>query len=150
MICYRCGANHAATTCRFCSVQCYACGKIGHIGKVCRSKPRAGKRPLPKNPKGNGIHSVSHDSCLPETTRDKLASSSKQSERSLGSDAYLLFAVQSKLQPLTLQVKVNKVDLFMELHTGASLSVISEQTYNSSMNSCNLQMSLFELTVGKN
>ena len=113
MICYRCGANHAATTCRFCSVQSYACGEIGHIGKVYRSKPRAGKCPLPKNPKGNGIHSVSHDSCPPETTRDKLASSSKQSERSLGSDAYLLFPVQSKLQRLTLQVKVNKADLFM-------------------------------------
>ena len=80
MICYRCGANHASTTCQFRSVQCHACGKIGHIGKVCRSKPRAGKRPPPKNPKGNGVHSVSHDSCPPETTRDELASSSKQSE----------------------------------------------------------------------
>ena len=42
-ICYRCGANHASTTCRFRSVQCYACGKIGQIGKVCRSKPLTGK-----------------------------------------------------------------------------------------------------------
>ena len=70
MICYRCRANHASTTCRFRSVQCYACGKIGHIGKVCRSKPCAGKRPPPKNPEGIRIHSVSHDSCLSKTWRD--------------------------------------------------------------------------------
>ena len=139
MICYRCGANHAATTCRFRSVQCHACGKIGHIAKVCRSKPRAGKRPPPKNPKGNGVHSVSHNSCSPETTRDELASSSKQSESLVGSDAYSLFTVQSKLQPLTFQVKVNKVDLHMELDTGASLSVISEQTYNSFFSNEQLQ-----------
>ena len=131
MICYRCGAtDHASTTCRFCSVQCYACGKIGHIGKVCRSKPRTGKHPPPKNPKGNGIHSVSHDSCPSETSMDKLASSSKRSETLLGNDAYTLFTVQSKLQLLTFQVKVNKVDLPMELDTGASLSVFSEQNYN--------------------
>ena len=139
MICFRCGANHASTTCRFRSVQCYACGKIGHIGKVCRSKPLTGKHPPPKNPKGNGIHSVSHDSCPSETWRDELASLSKQSESLLGSDAYTMFTVQCKLQPLTFQVKVNKVDLPMELDTGASLSVISEQIYNSFFSNEQLQ-----------
>ena len=74
---------------------------------------------------------MSHDSCPSETSRDELASSLKQSESLLASDAYTLFTVQSKLQPLTFQVKVNKVDLPIELDKGASLSVISEQTYNS-------------------
>ena len=142
MICYRCGANHASTTCRFRSVQCYACGKIRHIGKVCPSKPGTGKRPPPKTPKGNGIHSVSHDSCSSETSRDELASSSKQSESLLGSDAYTLFTVQSKLQPLTFQVKVNKVDLPMEL----DMSVISEQTYNSFFSS-NEQLQPTDVTL---
>ena len=82
---------------------------------------------------------MSHDSCPSETSRDELASSLKQSESLLASDAYTLFTVQSKLQPLTFQVKVNKVDLPMELDTGASLSVISEQTYNSFFSNEQLQ-----------
>ena len=37
--CFRCGGRHLATKCRFISVECYSCGKQGHIAKVCRSVP---------------------------------------------------------------------------------------------------------------
>ena len=36
--CHRCGGPHFATNCRFIKEKCLACGKMGHIAKVCRSK----------------------------------------------------------------------------------------------------------------
>ena len=36
--CYRCGGSHEPSQCRFQHVECHACGKKGHIRKVCRSK----------------------------------------------------------------------------------------------------------------
>ena len=37
--CYRCGARHYASYCKFKSVVCNNCGKLGHLAKVCHSKP---------------------------------------------------------------------------------------------------------------
>ncbi|XP_011408064.1 PREDICTED: uncharacterized protein LOC105315208, partial [Amphimedon queenslandica] len=36
--CYRCGGSHLANKCRFIKKRCRACGKMGHIARVCRSK----------------------------------------------------------------------------------------------------------------
>ena len=38
--CHRCGGNHLANVCSFQTAECRACGKIGLIAKVCRSKNR--------------------------------------------------------------------------------------------------------------
>ena len=43
--CYQCGGKHKQTDCRFKEATCRACGKTGHIARVCRSKPAAGPRP---------------------------------------------------------------------------------------------------------
>lgn len=49
------------------------------------------------------------------------------------SDSYELFTLQAGTQskPLLVTVKANSSDLEMEIDTGASLSIISEATYNS-------------------
>ena len=46
--CYGCGGNHLANVCRFQTAECRACGKIGRIAKVCRSK----NRQPPRHPSG--------------------------------------------------------------------------------------------------
>ena len=46
--CYRCGGNHLANVCSFQTAECRACGKIGHIAKVCRNK----NRQPPRHPHG--------------------------------------------------------------------------------------------------
>ena len=38
--CYRCGAKHNPDQCHLKSEKCYACGKRGHIARVCRSKKK--------------------------------------------------------------------------------------------------------------
>ena len=38
--CYRCGAKHNVDQCHFKSVNCHACGKLGHIATVCRTKKK--------------------------------------------------------------------------------------------------------------
>ena len=40
-LCYRCGdQSHLAPSCPFIAVKCGGCGKVGHLQKVCRSKPQ--------------------------------------------------------------------------------------------------------------
>ncbi|CAB4027822.1 Transposon Ty3-I Gag-Pol poly, partial [Paramuricea clavata] len=37
-VCYRCGGNYTAKTCRFKTAKCFKCTKTCHIASVCRSK----------------------------------------------------------------------------------------------------------------
>ena len=39
--CFRCGGNHYANKCNFQDRTCHACGKKGHLARVCRSSKRA-------------------------------------------------------------------------------------------------------------
>ena len=75
--CHRCGGNHQSNVCRFRFVNCRACGKKGHIAKVCRSSRSKldSRKPL-KHPqsqrKGQGqtrptMHSVVKDSPPPDS-----------------------------------------------------------------------------------
>lgn len=42
-VCYRCGGDHLATSCKFKGVECHRCKKKGHIARVCRSSKEASK-----------------------------------------------------------------------------------------------------------
>ncbi|CAH2284829.1 zinc finger CCHC domain-containing 9-like [Pelobates cultripes] len=45
--CYRCRATtHVATTCRFKDAKCHACGKMGHLQRVCKSTAQRGNNRL--------------------------------------------------------------------------------------------------------
>lgn len=41
--CYWCGGKHLAFRCRFRTERCRACGKVGHIAKMCCTKKREKK-----------------------------------------------------------------------------------------------------------
>lgn len=43
--CFGCGEFHKRNDCKFRNATCYNCGKVGHIKKVCRSKPTPSKSP---------------------------------------------------------------------------------------------------------
>ena len=124
--CYRCGGNHLANSCSFQKVECRACGKIGHIAKVCKSR-QSSRQPIggtPKSSKKPSVHAL--------TSKPTLTSTPVSSVPPKGLDSnYTLFTLTGKAKPLVIAVNVNGSDIPMELDTGALLSVISEQTFHS-------------------
>ena len=111
-VCYRCGkSNHLADKCHIRDVKCHNCGKTGHIHKVCRGH----KKVLP----------------LPQITYQiKQLVTAEMEGGSQMKDEYDLFTSSSKsTKPLTVTIEVEGESLPMELDTGASLSLISYETY---------------------
>ena len=105
--CYRCGAKHKASDCKFRDAECHFCKKKGHIAKMCRSKAKMQQNQT----RTNQLHST-------ETPGDETLE-------------YSLFHTQGQKSPAPIQITlaVNGADLSMELDTGATLSIISEETY---------------------
>ena len=133
-VCYRCGGPHLATTCRFVRETCRACGKTGHIARVCRSK----RSEHGTSSQGSGssrtdprirthLLEVSNSSSDPSF---RTTSNPSSSTTTASSEVYTMFPVVSRSKPFTLSVMINNHPLPMELDTGASVSVISESTYN--------------------
>ena len=95
--------THHADRCRFKDARCFGCGKIGHIGRVCRSR------------KGRAV----------QTVRDQVVE-----EEGLSSEAteYHLHALstQQSSDPITVEVSINGEQVHMEVDTGAAVSLVSE------------------------
>ena len=74
--CHRCG-NHQSNVCRFRFVNCRACGKKGHIAKVCRSK--LDSRKPPKHPqsqrKGQRSNTPYNELCCERQPASRLSGS---------------------------------------------------------------------------
>ena len=107
MTCYRCGGNRTAAHCQF-RGKCRACGKVGHIAKLCRSKRASSSSPQT----GESVHKV-EDPTPPEE--------------------YTLYPVvvhhQGVVTPLMSTVTIEGKSLCMEVDTGASVSLISRKTF---------------------
>ena len=124
--CYRCGAKHNPDQCRFKSEKCHACGKQGHISRVCRSKK---KLQTSKN----------ESSSQPTNQVIELTSSTTD---------YTLFPVSTpEGKPLQTTIDVEDNPFVMEIDTGAAVSLINETTYKSSpfLSKLPLQSSMVQL-----
>jgi len=120
--CHRCGGKHLADRCCFKESDCHYCGKKGHLAKVCRSrlKGNATKGPRNQTPRSRGktpnqtAHHIADEGDSPDAT-------------------YTLFHIPgSRASPLVESLMVNNAKLSMEVDTGASASIISEETYEKS------------------
>lgn len=121
--CHRCGGPHLAPKCNFLNEKCRSCGKVGHIAKVCRSKPTLSTRAQPKKPNFR-TNIVDFDTAdhPPEIMPDQSTASS---------NSYDMFNLHTRSQPIIIPVRLNDKNIEMELDTGAAISVISETTYKS-------------------
>lgn len=111
--CYRCGASHPASTCKFKTSTCHYCKKLGHLASVCRKKARdlksaSGGRGDPRN---HQLEVAAPD--MPEDT-----------------EYTLYYAAARRPKPIEVSVTLSSVETTMEVDTGATLSVMSEETYN--------------------
>ena len=104
--CYRCGGEHAAATCRCKEFLCHYCKKKGHLAKVCRKKAKM---------KAEQANSVTEKD-TPEG--DQL------------SEYSAMFQVSSRRnKPYRTTINVNGYPLLMEIDTGASVSVVGEDSF---------------------
>ena len=105
--CFRCGAQHDPAQCRFREVQCPACGKRGHIKKVCRSNPMTAQ-----SSQHRLVHRAQQD--IPDDPSE-----------------YTLYPVtRQNAKPWQTSISVEDHNLLMEVDTDAAVTVISEATYN--------------------
>jgi hypothetical protein len=106
--CHRCGGKHPAARCKFKDYECHFCKKKGHLASVCRKKKRAAARSEPRREQAHHIVENGSDD----------------------DDEYNLHRVSSGTsKPLLVTVKVNSVDTEMEVDTGASVSIMSEEKF---------------------
>ena len=105
-----------ASSCYFKDATCHHCGKKGHISKVCRSA--SSKRPVQ----------------TPKTKSAKWVETDQTSERESDADsepALAIDKVEGRLShPITVKLEVQGKPVVMEVDTGAAVSIISEETYD--------------------
>ena len=130
--CYRCGRKHSPDVCWFKNATCNLCGKTGHIKPVCKSS----------NQPQSEMFRSDHDRKWRSGNGRNVTSQSKTHHlQEGGSDeqCYTMYTIDSCyarkedriIESFTIQDQV--IDL--ELDTGASVSVINENTYNQLKNS---------------
>ena len=106
--CYRCGDKHSAADCKFKTTECRKCGKKVHIARACRSKTSTKELRPQRRSMQHATNNVTKDS-----------------------EDYTMYNLSGvSVKPLKVTVRVNNADLDMEVDTGASVSIISEDTYN--------------------
>ena len=102
--------KHSAVRCKFKDYECHYCKKKGHLASVCRKKKRAAAKSEAKQEQAHHI--------MEDRSEDD-------------SEEYTLHRVSSGTsKPLIVTVKLNSVDMEMEVDTGASVSIISEEKFH--------------------
>ena len=116
--CYRCGrTDHTPQNCRARLYNCNNCGKQGHLAKVCKSG-KSTQNPSPHKPR-HSAYNIEEDV--------------DQEESPPATSDYTMYKTssQTKEPPLVVNMLINNNEVSMEIDTGASVSIISENTYES-------------------
>ena len=117
--CYRCGGtNHHHSKCRFKDYECRHCKKRGHLARVCRSKSKPAQ-PGAKGGQKPRAHQLTDDASSHEDEEDV---------------AYLLHQASEQRskrnsKPIVTTMEINGREVEMEVDTGATYSLISNDTY---------------------
>ncbi|CAC5397747.1 unnamed protein product [Mytilus coruscus] len=120
--CYRCGGSHNATDCKWKDAKCYVCDKKGHLAKKCRNKRKQNAKEKPKFKQQTQQGKV-----YPKQRPTKTHFVEEDSDDM--EDTYTMYQLEgTKRKPYLVSVKLNNTEINMEIDTGASVSVISQET----------------------
>ena len=122
--CYRCGGRHKSDECQFKDEECYFCHKKGHIARKCRAKERL-----------NTSNRSRDDQQVAESRKTRQTTNYLQEIEEEEKDYELYNIKSSKPDPYCVNISVNGHEITMEVDTGASVTVISEQTYRQTLKS---------------
>ena len=148
--CSRClGVGHIPSECRFKSAKCNKCLRTGHIAKACRSKApvttrrtqqrRYNKRDSPeiRNSKGKRVDRIDKES---------LHQDAESSDVESPADIIHVHLVSPTVpESYKVPVELNGQHLIMELDTGAAVSLVSEKTWSTQLNSPALKATSLKL-----
>ena len=107
--CHRCGGKHHPAQCNFKGYDCHYCKKKGHLAKMCWKKAKEAK----------DKDEPEHAHVVNETPTEEKGE-------------YGMFNMNTgSSKPFQAVVKVNGTPITMEIDTGASASIVSEETFTS-------------------
>ena len=101
--CSRCGGNHQSSTCKFKDYECRFCKKKGHLAAVCWKKSDKNKA---KREQANRVEEEDEEEVFP-----------------------MYRISQSPVKPVVVNIAINNHPVEMELDTGASVSLMSEEDF---------------------
>ena len=125
--CFHCGGVHNHDLCTFKNAKCYVCSNRGQIYSVCPLKESSGQKlrqsnkhfkPQPHNYRQNQ-HQRHRNHNMTEGGN----------EQSYTEEAYTLYKLSSRTDPIRDTFVVDGMEINMEIDTSASLTVISEDTH---------------------
>ncbi|KAM7286060.1 uncharacterized protein ISCGN_032945 [Ixodes scapularis] len=106
--CFRCNGKHAPHVCRFRKAACFKCKKVGHVAKACRSKDenRTPRKPTDlrkREEKNKGVYEMSA--------------------------LFSVCEVREQAEKFMVEVHIQGEKVPMEVDSGASCSIVSEETF---------------------
>ena len=130
--CYRCGEKHEAFTCRFKDAQCFKCGKRGHLAKSCRNKSlgkiNKGTEPVKrenKQPSHRGNKNKDEKKAQPTHLVEETCE-----EDDVYAETMCHIRGGNRLKAYEISIELCNAPHNFEIDTGATRSIISEETYN--------------------
>ena len=127
--CFRCGGNHTPQTCRFKDQTCHFCQNKGHIQKVCRKKGAAKQERENASKRSNPVHYL-------------------EDEQGVAGNFSIFKVEDETAEPaILIHITMNGSKIPMELDTGATLSVMSEETWKETCPTATLQQSSARLST---
>ena len=118
--CYRCGRKgHKPQSCRFREAQCRNCGKTGHIAAACRNRVR---------PQGT------------QASMQKLDSENEEEEELSQLNGMEERDIQTLNSKPLMEVHINGQLVWMEIDTGAAVSVVSQKNLKIPMKKSSKQL----------
>ena len=123
--CYRCGdSRHLADACPFKLRKCYACDRIGHTRRRCRSSMVGGSQ---GSGMGKDRRATGGSGSTAPTHLAPVLDFDEEDESEI-MELYPL-DLNSKHKPVMVEVEMNGRNLRMELYTGAAVTVMSESDF---------------------